>query len=56
MAEVFQAFTTTKNDGLGIGLNICRSIIELHHGKLWFENEAPYGATFLFSLPLIEHD
>ncbi|HRL22426.1 MAG TPA: PAS domain S-box protein [Alcaligenes sp.] len=56
MSEVFQAFTTTKTDGLGIGLNICRSIVELHHGQLWFENEAPYGATFLFSLPLNEHD
>lgn len=56
MAEVFQAFTTTKVQGLGIGLNICRSIVELHHGKLWFENGVPHGATFLFSLPLIEHD
>jgi two-component system sensor histidine kinase DctS len=56
MAEVFQAFTTTKAQGLGIGLNICRSIVELHHGKLWFENGVPHGATFLFSLPLIEHD
>lgn len=56
MADVFQAFTTTKVEGLGIGLNVCRSIIELHHGQLWFENDATYGATFYFTLPLNQHD
>ncbi len=56
IADVFQAFTTTKTEGLGIGLNVCRSIIELHHGQLWFENDAKYGATFFFTLPLHQYD
>lgn len=51
-ARLFQAFYTTKSDGMGIGLSVSRSIIERHHGRLWAEpNEGP-GATFSFSIPL----
>jgi len=50
--RVFQAFYTTKNEGMGIGLSISRSIIESHRGRLWATpNDGP-GATFSFSLPL----
>jgi PAS domain S-box-containing protein len=50
-AKLFQAFYTTKNDGMGIGLSVSLSIIERHHGRLWAEpNDGP-GATFLFSIP-----
>lgn len=49
--RVFEAFYTTKNDGMGIGLSVSRSIIEKHGGRLWAEaNEGP-GATFAFSIP-----
>jgi len=50
--RVFDAFWTTKPDGMGIGLPICRSIIESHGGQLWFENHAQRGVTFHVSLPL----
>ena len=49
--RLFQTFYTTKNDGMGIGLSVSRSIIENHHGRLWATpNEGP-GVTFSFSIP-----
>ncbi len=51
MDKLFDAFYTTKGDGMGIGLSVSRSIIERHHGRLWAEpNDGP-GATFSFSIP-----
>jgi signal transduction histidine kinase len=48
--RIFQAFYTTKPGGLGIGLSICRSIIEAHGGRLWAVPNEPRGAVFRFAL------
>ena len=52
--QVFEAFYTTKAEGIGIGLSISRSIIEAHGGRLWASANAPHGAVFRFSLPVTE--
>jgi PAS domain S-box-containing protein len=49
--HVFQAFYTTKPSGTGMGLSICRSIIDAHGGRLWAEANEPRGAVFQFTLP-----
>jgi PAS domain S-box-containing protein len=50
--RLFEAFYTTKPEGLGMGLTICRSIIEAHGGRLWATANEPRGAVFQFTLPL----
>jgi len=50
--KLFDSFYTTKPEGLGIGLSICRSIIEAHKGEIWAEPNADGGAVFKFILPI----
>jgi signal transduction histidine kinase len=51
-ARLFSAFFTTKSEGMGVGLSICRHIIETHGGRLWSEPSDDVGADFRFTLPL----
>jgi signal transduction histidine kinase len=51
--RVFEAFYTTKTSGMGMGLSICRSIIDTHGGRLWAEANAPRGTVFQFILPSV---
>jgi signal transduction histidine kinase len=50
--HLFEPFYSTKEQGLGIGLAICRSIVEAHGGKLWYAPSAPHGTAFQFTLPI----
>ena len=52
--RVFESFYTTKPSGLGVGLSICRSIIEAHGGRLWASTNAPRGAIFQFTVPAVK--
>ena len=52
--RVFEAFYTTKTEGIGIGLSISRSIVEAHDARLWAAPNQPHGAVFRFSLPVAE--
>jgi PAS domain S-box-containing protein len=52
--RIFEAFYTTKSAGVGMGLSICRSIIDAHGGRLWAEANEPRGAIFQFTLPAVQ--
>src|SRR3954447_18619181 len=56
LEQIFDAFYTTKPNGTGMGLAICRSIIHAHGGQLWAERNEPRGAVFRFTLPGAERE
>jgi two-component system sensor kinase FixL len=53
LEQVFERFFTTKKEGMGLGLSICRTIINAHRGEIWATNNCEGGATFHFSLPIV---
>jgi signal transduction histidine kinase len=55
MDRIFDAFFTTKPQRMGLGVSICRSIVEAHGGRLWASANVPRGAIFQFTMPLREH-
>jgi signal transduction histidine kinase len=54
--NIFEAFYTTKTEGMGMGLSISRSIIEAHGGRIWATANDEKGATFQFTLPVETHE
>lgn len=53
LAHLFEAFSSSKDNGMGLGLSISRTIVEAHGGKIWAENRCEGGARFTFTLPLV---
>jgi signal transduction histidine kinase len=52
LTSIFKPFVTTKRDGLGLGLAICRTIVTAYHGHIWAVDNPDRGATMIVSLPL----
>jgi len=55
-SQLFQPFVTTKQHGMGVGLSICRTIVESHGGKIWVESEPSQGTVFRFTLRTVDHE
>ena len=56
LPRLFQSFVTTRENGMGFGLSISRSIVEAHGGRIWAENNSGPGATFRLKLPVLKED
>ena len=56
LKNLFKPFTTTKQSGMGVGLSICRTIVESHGGKIWAESIPGEGTTFHFTLRIVDKE
>jgi len=56
LQRLFQPFVTTKEHGMGVGLSICRTIVESHGGKIWIESEVGRGTVFRFTLRAVSQE
>jgi len=54
--RLFDPFYSTKPGAMGMGLSICRSIVEGHGGKIWATTDLPHGAAFHFTIPQVDDD
>jgi two-component system sensor kinase FixL len=54
MEKLYQPFVSTKPNGMGVGLSICRTIVESHGGRIWPEANSPHGTVFHFTLPEVD--
>jgi signal transduction histidine kinase len=54
--RVFESFVSTKSGGMGLGLSICRTIVEAHQGRLWVRRDSDRGVTFWFTIPTARSD
>jgi signal transduction histidine kinase len=55
MDRIFDPLVTSKPGGMGLGLSICRTIVEAHRGRIWAERRVPRGTVIQFTLPLVQH-
>jgi two-component system sensor kinase FixL len=55
-SQLFQPFITTKRQGMGVGLSICRTIVEAHGGKIWVDSTPGEGTVFRFTLPAVDEE
>lgn len=56
VARLFEPFSTTKRDGMGMGLSICRTIVEAHGGRIWYDPDGAAGAAFVFTVPAFREE
>jgi two-component system, LuxR family, sensor kinase FixL len=56
LEQLFQPFITTKKHGMGVGLSICRTIVESHGGKIWIESDLGKGTTFRFTIRAVSQE
>lgn len=54
--RLFQPFASTKSQGMGIGLSVCREIVDAHDGRIWAEPNCRGGTTFRFTIPTVDQE